>query len=339
VGEVPQILEQAAVFRQQAEHCRADGRSPISAQVLERSADDPLIAEIAPEPRWELPLQLLGAMHYLALSGRAPDLARAYAGEGDPWPAFRAALVEHRDFVARFVSEQDVQTNEVQRCYALLPAFLTLARETGRPLDLVELGPSAGLNLLWDRYRYLYAGEAWGSAVSPLVLAGELRGSLPAGLLDVEPVVGKRIGIDLNPVDVTTEEGSLLLQSFTWVGQTARLERLRQAIAVVRADPPELVRGDYVELLPELLGARDPDALTVVFQTASTMYLSTEQRARLERALDAAGARGGLAYLTATQPDDESHSFWALRLRTWPGGERLLAHMDFHGAWVEWLAK
>jgi hypothetical protein len=77
----------------------------------------------------------------------------------------------------------------------------------------------------------------------------------------------------------------------------------------------------------------------VVFETASTMYLSTEQRARLDEALDEAGTSGSLAFLTTTQPDDESHSFWALRLRTWPGGERLLAHMDFHGAWVEWLAK
>src|SRR4051812_34284500 len=168
VGEDPQVLDQAAVFRQQAVHCRAEGRSPISAQVLERCADEPLVAELAQTMRWELPLQLLGALHYLALSGRAPDLARAYAGEGDPWPPFRAALVEHRDFVARFVNEQDVQTNEVQRCYALLLAFLTLARETGRPLDLIELGPSAGLNLLWDRYRYLYGDMAWGPEASPL---------------------------------------------------------------------------------------------------------------------------------------------------------------------------
>jgi hypothetical protein len=161
---------------------------------------------------------------------------------------------------------------------------------------------------------------------------------LPAGLLDVEPVVRSRIGVDLNPVDVTTEEGSLLLQCFVWVGQTARLERLRRAIAVLRDDPPRLVRGDYVDLLPALLAKRDPQALTVVFETASTMYLSPERRARLRDTLEEAGAGGGLAYLTTTQPDDESHSFWALRLRAWPG-ERLLAHMDFHGAWVEWLAR
>jgi hypothetical protein len=278
-------------------------------------------------------------MHYLALSGRAPELARAYAGAGDPWPPFREALVQHFGFVSRFVQEQDVQTNEVQRCYGLLPAFLTLARDSGRPLDLVELGPSAGLNLLWDRYRYVYDGSAWGAEVAPLVLAGELRGPLPDGLLDVEPVVNRRLGIDLNPVDVTTEEGSLLLQCFVWVGQTARLERLRLAIEAVRADPPELVRGDYVELLPEVLAARNRDALTVVFETASTMYLSDEQRTALDATLDEAGRAGPLAFLTTTQRGEESLPFWPVRLTTWPGGEeRLLAHMDFHGAWLEWLA-
>jgi hypothetical protein len=331
-------MDIAATFRQQAVHCRADGRSPLSAEILERCAVDPLVAALAPEPRWDLPLQLLGALHYLALSGRAPDLARAYAGEGEVWPAARAALVEQRDFVARFVAERDVQTNEVQRCVGLLPAFLTLARETGLPLALLELGPSAGLNLLWDRYRYVYGEETWGPESSPLQLTGELRAPLPAGLLDVRPVVRTRVGVDLNPVDVTSEEGSLLLQSFVWVGQAGRLERLRRAIEALRAAPPELVRGDYVERLPELLRGRDPDALTVVFETASTMYLPDDGLARLDEALDEAGAQGPLAFLTTTRPDDESHDFWALRLRTWPGRtERLLAHMDFHGAWVEWL--
>ncbi len=32
------------------------------------------------------------------------------------------------------------------------------------------------------------------------------------------------------------------------------------------------------------------------------------------------------------------HDYWGLWLRLWPGGEtRLLAHADFHGAWLEWL--
>ena len=78
----------------------------------------------------------------------------------DPWGVFRAILEERGDWLVRFVRERTVQTNEVQRCWALLPIFLTVARTVARPLALVELGASAGLNLLWDRYAYSYAAGA-----------------------------------------------------------------------------------------------------------------------------------------------------------------------------------
>src|SRR5205814_2444418 len=191
------------------------------------------------------------------------------------------ALTEHRDWLARFVAEQDVQTNEVGRCFALLPAFLELARTSGRRLDLLELGPSAGLNLLVDSYGYRYRSGAWGDAAAAVVLTGEERTPVPADLLAVELPIGRRRGVDLNPVDVATDEGVRLLTCFVWADHWHRLERLRHAIAVARANPPELVRGDYVELLPHLLSERDRDALTVVFQTVSTQYVGRERYDRM----------------------------------------------------------
>jgi hypothetical protein len=157
--------------------------------------------------------------------------------------------------------------------------------------------------------------------------------------------VRRRLGIDLNPVDVTSEHGARLLQCFVWADQTARLERLRRAIAVLREDPPELVQGDYVELLPRILAGRDPTALTVVFQIASTPYVAEEGRRRLYAALNEAGGSGGLAFLNATRPAPDWHDQgYGLELQTWPGrafGEvsfRQVGHMDFHGEWVAWEA-
>ena len=233
-----------------------------------------------------------------------------------------------------------MQTNEVQRCWMLLPCFLELSRRTGyAELDLIEFGPSAGLLLYWDRYRYRYAAGEWGDAGAPLELHGEERRPVPGEVLAVRPRVASRVGIDIAPVDVTGEEGALLLRSFVWADNAERLARLDRAIEVLRRDPPTLVRGDFVSLVPEYLERRRPDALTVVMQIASAGYLDDAGRARLREIYEAAGADGRpLALVSTAQPEDGSHHFYGLRITCWPGPEsRIVAHADFHGAWLEWL--
>jgi hypothetical protein len=279
--------------------------------------------------RWDRPLQLLGGLHYLALS------------EGvDPWSDPVPVLEERRDWLKRFLRTQNVQTNEVQRSWVLLPCFLEIARRTGvETLDLMELGPSAGLNLVWDRYRYVYANGVWGSTGARLELAGEERRPVPRSLLARRPRVHGRVGVDVAPVDVTTEKGARLLKAFVWPDQTWRLDLLDRAIAELRADPPELVRGDAAELLPGLLRARREDALTIVFETAVLGYLPRERRRRVREAIEHAGEAGPLAFVSTGLPADEAFTHYGLYLRSWPGGEQvLLAHADFHGAWLEWLA-
>jgi hypothetical protein len=256
---------------------------------------------------------LLGAVHYLVLAGEAPVLALAYAGEGDPFPPFRDVLLERGDWIRHFVEEQGVQTNEVQRCFGLLPGFLSVV--DGRPLDVIELGPSAGLNLCWPSYRYRYGAGSWGPAGSALELAGEELPGPPAGLLGVRPAVRRRVGIDLNPVDLTSEHGARLLQAFVWADQTAQ----------------------HLDRLPQLLADRDLEALTVVFQIASTPYVAEEGRRRIHTALRDAGREGSLAFLNATRPAQGwQGDGYGLELQTWPGERRHIGHLDFHGEWLSW---
>ncbi len=247
------------------------------------------------------------------------------------WDDIGTVLVTHKEFLSRFTAEQDVQTNEVQRAWALLPGFLTLA--DGRPLDLLELGPSAGLNLVWDRYRYVYSTGAWGDG--SLELAGDDRTPPPAELLLRRVSVARRRGIDLNPVDATSEHGSRLLQSFVWADQTERLARLRRAIDVLRDDPPELMRGDYVESLPALLADRREGAQLVIFQTASTMYLDPSGMAKVRAAFEAASHDEPLVFLgTGRAPANDG---FALDLERYPGGHlERLGVFDFHGEWLAW---
>ena len=232
-----------------------------------------------------------------------------------------------------------VQTNEVRRSWSLLPCFLELARSTGETtFDLIELGSSAGFNLLWDRYRYAYQAGSWGPPRALLELDGEERAPVPEELLSLSPHVRRRVGVDLDPVDVTTDEGALRLRSFVWPEQEGRMERLERAIAAVRREPPPIERGDLVEVLPRLLAERAPDALTVVFQTAVLGYLGAEGWARVRDLLAESGREGRLAFVWTARPTEGVHDYWGLWLQRWPGGEpRVVAHSDFHGAWLEWL--
>ena len=305
------------MFERQAVYC--DGRSPLYGRVCRRLATDPRVGGVAPDLEWDLPLRLLGGLHYLVLGGEAS------------WDRLDVALERHAQFLRRWCAEQEVQTNEVQRSWALLPAFLSL--DDGRPFDLLELGPSAGLNLLWDRYAYRYSSGTWGSG--ELELRGEDRVPPPASLLSRRVEVVRRRGVDLSPIDVTTDEGARILQAFVWPDQAGRLERLQRAIEVARRDPPRLIRGDYVAELPALLRDRVPDAQLVVFQTASTMYLDRPGAERLRATLREAGAREPLVFVTtARAPDDDG---FALEVERFPnGGPRRVAVFDFHGAWLDW---
>jgi hypothetical protein len=253
------------------------------------------------------------------------------------WDDVPAVLRDESDFLRGFVAEQGVQTNEVQRSWILLPLFLRVVERTGMSsLALVELGPSAGLNLVWDAYGYRYAAGDWGPASAGLVLEGEERSPVPGRLLGLDARVVRRVGVDQSPIDVTTDEGARLLTCFVWADQRERIARLRAAIEAVRRDPPELLRGDLVELLPDVLGDTPPGALLVVFQTAVLAYLDPDRRARLRELLETAGATAPLVFVSTGRPRSEDNG-WGLRITYWPGGDREFAgHADYHGSWLEW---
>ena len=296
-----------------------DGRSPLYAELCRRLAEDPRVGAIAPDLEWDFPLRLLAGLHYLVLGNEAS------------WADIGSALDRHAAFLTRWSREQDVQTNEVQRAWGLLPAFLSVA--DGRPFDLLELGPSAGLNLLWDRYSYRYSTGSWGHG--PFELTGDDRLPPPADLLERQVSVVRRRGIDLSPVDVTTDAGSRLLQAFVWPDQPGRLDRLRRAIDVARQDPPELQQGDYVEALPGLLSDRRAGEQLVIFQSASTQYLDAAGLERLRSAMHEAGRAEPLVFIsTGRAPEDNGY---ALEVQRFPGGRpNRVGVLDFHGEWLEW---
>jgi hypothetical protein len=275
-------------------------------------------------------------VHFLVLTGAAPD---ALSGRFED---FAAALGEHEDSLRTRLETHGVQTNEVQRCTSILPTLVAASAETGLPLELVELGPSAGLNLAVDRYRYRYVNGTFGPADALLELTVEEHGGrVPAALLERELVVRRRRGIDLAPIDAMSPEGYLLLRSFLWPGLDDRVARLDAAVETLRRmpDPPELIEGDYVKRLPSVLADRPADALTVVFETFSVVYLPEEAARALVEALETAGADGRpLAWVSVRRWDTSAggEAVFELELRVWPGPVRVVAHVDPHGNGLDW---
>ncbi len=325
------------VTRREVFEAMADGEesvAPQTAALLRRCATDPLVsALVSPEPTWDVPHRLLAGARWLVLAGEAADFEEA----PDPYASFRALLEARAEWLRAFVLERQIQTNEPQRCWSLLPLFLTVAAMARRPLDLVELGTSAGLNLFWDRYRYHYMAGTWGGD-SPLVLHGEERSPVPGELLEIKVEVSRRRSIDLDPVDATSSDGLRLLDAF--VRDDGYRARVRRASGVLSGEPPELIQGDYLEVLPALLEDREATSLTVLFQTHSTVYLSDDRRARLRAIVDAAAKAGPLAWISTPTPEEhgERRGDYPLELAIWPGhSRRIVARTSVRGEWLEWI--
>jgi hypothetical protein len=65
------------------------------------------------------------------------------------------------------------------------------------------------------------------------------------------PEVVARIGIDLDPIDVTDAEDAQWLRACVWPDEPERVARLEAEMALVAKAPPLLLHGDAVALLPD----------------------------------------------------------------------------------------
>jgi hypothetical protein len=225
----------------------------------------------------------------------------------------------------------------VARSCGLVGGFLMIARETGLPLRLLELGASAGLNLRWDRYWYQAGESAWGDPQSPIRFESAFSEGEPP--FDCAPVIIERAGCDLNPLDPNLPETELTLASFVWPDHVERFHRLRAALAIARRVPARVDRGGAVEWLESQLSTKTQGAATVVFHSIVMDYLPVEERNRVSELLHKAGSRAVAASPVAWLRMERGGEQAEVRLTLWPGGEeRLLATAAFHGPPVRWLA-
>jgi hypothetical protein len=290
------------------------------------------------------PLRVLGALHRLALDGKAPELAALFpttGGIASPHEARSAAvrlLDEHLGFVIDYCTRPP-QTNEVGRSAVLLGGFLTIAKQFGQPLRLLELGASAGLNLMWDQYRINAGTFTWGNRSARLGLKTVWEGPPPP--LDAPISVVSRAACDQDPIRISDADDRARLESYIWPDQVHRMERLRAACQVALDTPFRFEKADAADWLESEVRELPRGQTTVVYHSIFRQYVHPEASARMDAIMNDACARATpdapLAWLAMeiadlTKPPN-------LTLQTWPNGEaQTLATAHHHGEWVKWIA-
>lgn len=322
--------------------------SPLYGRLAVGIAGDPELLMIAASARARpVPNLFLAAVHYLLFQETAHPLAAFYPdlvgdshalASGDPFSPFRAFCLDHAGAIAALLASRRVQTNEVRRCTCLLPAFTVAARRLGdRPLALIEIGASAGLNLLWDRYRYDYGiGGQCGDPAAPVRLECELRGDGRPPLPMPMPAIVTRMGLDLNPIDVRDRDAALWLRALIWPEQRDRAALLAQAIKVARHNPPPLLAGDAIALLPGVLEQVPADAALCVYHSFTLNQFASEARERFASLIAECAAQRNLALIAI----EWREPYPSVDLALFEAGTRVdlcLAHCDAHGGWLEWL--
>lgn len=331
--------------------------SPFTAALLEAAADSlrrggflrQAIGDWPGDPMMDvLPLRIAGALHGAVLAGKSDGLAKAYPKEGRmgdaaaAWSIGEGFLESNPQWLAQWLASPP-QTNEVRRSCGLIAGLFVIARKFGRPLALLELGASAGLNQNLDAFAYRNDVWQWG-AHDDIVIDTEWRGAPPpVGLLEI----ASRAACDQNPLDVSRAEDRLKLAAYVWPDQHDRMKRLQAAMNLARTRRSLVEKADAAAWTAARLAELRPGYVTVVYHSVFYLYPPPETRRKIAAAIETAGVeratadaplawlRFELEALIGGPPDSKR---MLLDLVTWPGGERrILAEVDPHGRHVAWL--
>jgi len=343
-------------FRLHAEALIRDGRSPLSATLMRAAAADldasgivaRLFADVASPPRSVPQLRLLAALHHLVLAGRAPGLAAFYPSAGGDrppgaaWPAAAATIEDHFDWV-RDRLRRTVQTNEPGRSTVLYSALLWLVAHFHLPIRLLEIGASAGLNLIPDRYRYDTGSEVVGDVDSRVRFGDPWH---PGPAIDLSAAAAEldirgRAGCDANPLRADDPEDRVTLMSYIWPDELERIERQRAALDIAAEAGLPIEQGAAGDWLDRALRTRPPGELTVVWHSVFRQYVEAAEWEDIEASIR--GALGAdperpVVWL-AMEPGHDHLTGFALTCVTDAGDEeRVLAGCGDHGPPVRWQA-
>jgi hypothetical protein len=334
----------------QADHVMnngAPGTAAICRALIALAAGDTLcgqrIANWDPAAvlRDALPLRIAGGFHDLFRRDIEPDLGRIYRGEVTDQLAVEAMVAE---VVARHDAELlpwfdgPPQTNEAGRSASFIAALHWLASLVAPHFELNEIGSSAGMNLLIDRYRYDVGDVVSGPVDAPVNIRPIWNGPPPP----IDPFTIHSVqGCDIQPIDVRNEAAANRLMAYIWPEMPERFERMKAGIAMIRENSVDLVKADAADWLEMRLARPQQSGTTrVLMHSIVWQYLPTDTQRRIQEAMAAAGvaatAERPLAWISLeTNRATFRHE---LKVSHWPGGGKpaLLGEAHAHGVWINW---
>jgi hypothetical protein len=322
-------------FARWGEHAR---ESPLYQELAARvSEDDELIALVADIEHLPRPNMLFGAVQFLLDTDH--ELSHFYAsrtespvGPAGAFPIFKQFALDHAEEILDLGRTRFVQTNEVRRVAALMPALMREADRLGEPVHLIEVGASAGLNLCLDRFQYDFGGLEFGH--SDVHLRVELEGDVDVPTR--APYVQRRVGIDKNPVDLNDPDDLRWLESLIWPEQVERRRRLRSAVRVRATVQVEMVRADASSAIGGVIDRLPTAGPAIVFHTFTINQFNEDQRARFDRALEGASARRSIVRI-GFEYWDGTDDWPEIRVGLTEASLEPMMQAHPHGAWVRAL--
>lgn len=310
---------------------------------LKVSEDDEML-ELCSEAQngQPVPNLLFGAVHYLLLKGKEHQLKEYYPSITNPprkidnatFGSFKEFCNVFRNEIVSILKSKLVQTNEVRRCAYLYPIFSLIYSKVEKPLSLIEIGTSAGLQLLWDKYSYSYGtDETYGDNNSSVHITSELKGENIPLFLPKSPPVASKIGLDLHISDLRNSEDYLWLKSLIWTEHQERLELFESAARCFKENPVELIEGDGVTLLTDVVETLPKDTAICIFHTHVANQIPEDSKYELLEKIKKIGSNRDVFHLYNNMWDRKLHLDYFI-----DGAEynHTIGNTDGHGRWFEW---
>ncbi|MGM0842909.1 MAG: DUF2332 domain-containing protein [Bacillota bacterium] len=320
------------------------GSSQLYEHLSFKISEDDEILELCSNSKVGQPVPnlLFGSIHYLLLKGKDHSIKEYYPSltthprkiDDELFLYFKDFCNVNREEIIPLLKSKLVQTNEVRRCAYLYPLFSMIYKKVKKPLSLIEIGTSAGLQLLWDKYSYSYGdNQIYGNKNSTVHITSEIKGgNSPSFLLESPPVVSK-VGIDLHISDLRDDEDYLWLKSLIWTEHEERLELFEGAASYLKENPVELIEGDGIALLTDIAEELPKDTVICIFHTHVANQIPEDLKHELLDKVSKIGEKRDVFHLYNNIWDRNLHLDYIVDGVAY---NQTIGATDGHGKWFEW---